>query len=71
MLYLFIHCFPFSNYYIYFRCEDLEKYAAEVGVQTCLLLLNKSDLLTEKQRQIWAEYFDQHVCSIFFILFFH
>jgi len=45
---------------ITFRCEDLEKYVSEVGigmgnkekrgVRKSLLLINKSDLLTKKQR---------------------
>lgn len=45
---------------ITFRCEDLETYVSEVGigmgnkekrgVRKSLLLINKSDLLTKKQR---------------------
>ncbi|KDQ63371.1 hypothetical protein JAAARDRAFT_169123 [Jaapia argillacea MUCL 33604] len=53
-----------------FRCEDLEGYVKEVegtegekgtggGLRRNLLLINKSDLLTAKQRRIWADYFDQ------------
>ncbi|XP_077300423.1 nucleostemin 3 isoform X2 [Arctopsyche grandis] len=50
-----------------FRCEDLETYAKEVGVQASLILLNKSDLLTEQQRTAWAEYFDkQGIKAAFF-----
>jgi large subunit GTPase 1 len=47
-----------------FRCEDLEKYVSEVGigmgnkqkrgVRKSLLLINKSDLLTKKQRYVPA-----------------
>lgn len=48
-------------FWVCFRCEDLETYAEEVGVQASLILLNKSDLLTEQQRKVWAEYFDKQV----------
>ncbi|XP_014271759.1 large subunit GTPase 1 homolog [Halyomorpha halys] len=42
-----------------FRCEDLEKYVNEVDTEKInVLLLNKSDFLTEEQRRIWARYFD-------------
>lgn len=42
-----------------FRCEDLEKYVNEVDPEKInVLLLNKSDFLTEEQRRIWANYFD-------------
>ena len=41
-----------------FRCEDLEKYVQEVGSKKRnLLLVNKADMMTEEQRQIWASYF--------------
>lgn len=42
-----------------FRCQDLERYVMEVGEgkKQCMLLLNKADLLTENQRQLWAEYY--------------
>lgn len=43
-----------------FRSEDLEKYVKEVNAKKMnMILVNKSDLLTERQRQYWAEYFDQ------------
>ncbi|XP_023298222.2 large subunit GTPase 1 homolog [Lucilia cuprina] len=43
-----------------FRSEDLEKYVKEVNANKMnMILVNKSDLLTEKQRQYWAEYFDE------------
>lgn len=44
-----------------FRCEDLEVYVKEVGGAAKLnfLLLNKADLLTEAQRNSWADYFRQ------------
>ncbi|KAI0307671.1 P-loop containing nucleoside triphosphate hydrolase protein [Multifurca ochricompacta] len=52
-----------------FRCEDLEAYVQDVegaegeqgtgkGKRQSLLLINKADLLTGKQRRIWADYFD-------------
>ncbi|VDB99574.1 unnamed protein product [Peniophora sp. CBMAI 1063] len=61
-----------------FRCEDLEAYIQDVegaegekgtgkGLRRSLLLINKSDLLTAKQRQQWANYFDaQGVAYAFF-----
>ncbi|GAA5880909.1 hypothetical protein JCM1840_003628 [Sporobolomyces johnsonii] len=56
-----------------FRSEDLEKYVLELNVlegtgeqaegtsrpkRKNLLLINKSDLLTQKQREGWADYFE-------------
>ncbi|KAJ3734647.1 P-loop containing nucleoside triphosphate hydrolase protein [Lentinula guzmanii] len=52
-----------------FRCEDLEDYVKDVegpegekgtgrGIRRTLLLINKADLLTAKQRTQWADYFD-------------
>ncbi|KAF9229092.1 P-loop containing nucleoside triphosphate hydrolase protein [Gyrodon lividus] len=52
-----------------FRCEDLESCVQDVegaegeagtgkGLRKSLLLINKADLLTVKQRRIWADYFD-------------
>ncbi|THH02560.1 hypothetical protein EW026_g278 [Hermanssonia centrifuga] len=52
-----------------FRCEDLESYVQDVegaegeqgtgkGKRRSLLLINKADLLTAKQRRGWADYFD-------------
>ncbi|GAA6017286.1 hypothetical protein JCM10207_003680 [Rhodosporidiobolus poonsookiae] len=58
-----------------FRSEDLEKYVLELNVleekgekgeggsqpkRKNLLLINKSDLLTQKQREGWADYFEKH-----------
>lgn len=41
-----------------FRCEDLEKYVIEVSENKMnLILINKADFLTEKQRQCWADHF--------------
>lgn len=41
-----------------FRCEDLENYVKEVDPKkNNLLLVNKADMMTLKQRESWAEYF--------------
>lgn len=41
-----------------FRCIDLELYVNEVSENKLnMILLNKADFLTEKQRQYWADYF--------------
>ncbi|KAF9650551.1 P-loop containing nucleoside triphosphate hydrolase protein [Thelephora ganbajun] len=61
-----------------FRCEDLESYILDVEgpegeegtgsvLRRNLLLINKSDLLTARQRRLWADYFDrQNVTYAFF-----
>lgn len=51
-----------------FRSDDLEKYVKEVNPQKMnMILVNKSDLLTEEQRKYWAEYFDeQGIMTAFF-----
>lgn len=51
-----------------FRCEDLEAYVKEVNPnKDNLLLLNKSDFLTESQREAWSQYFRQNnVKAVFF-----
>lgn len=42
-----------------FRSADLEKYVQEVDPRKKnLLLINKADFLTERQRKAWADYFD-------------
>ena len=42
-----------------FRCEDLERYVKEVDQNKInLLLINKSDFLTERQRLTWLKYFE-------------
>ncbi|BFG00229.1 large subunit GTPase 1 homolog [Drosophila madeirensis] len=42
-----------------FRSTDLESYVKEVkSTKMNMILVNKSDLLTEEQRKHWAEYFD-------------
>ncbi|KAK5052125.1 hypothetical protein LTR84_002929 [Exophiala bonariae] len=41
-----------------FRSEDLEKYVTHVDPKKRnLLLVNKADMMTEEQRQVWADYF--------------
>lgn len=41
-----------------FRSEDLEHYAKEIDEhKRNLLLINKADLMTHKQRKIWAQFF--------------
>ena len=43
-----------------FRSEDLEKYVKEVEARKRnLLLVNKADLLTRRQREAWADYFNR------------
>src|SRR5579859_6761191 len=43
-----------------FRTEDLEKYVLEVDREKRnLLLVNKADLMTEKQRKLWADWFTE------------
>lgn len=42
-----------------FRSEDLEHYVKEVdSKKKNLLLVNKADMMTQKQREAWAIYFD-------------
>lgn len=43
-----------------FRCPDLESYVHEVSKEKVnMLLINKADLLTKKQRKAWAKYFEK------------
>lgn len=51
-----------------FRCEDLECYVKEVNPDKLnMILLNKADFLTDKQREAWAKYFtDINVRVAFF-----
>lgn len=42
-----------------FRCEDLENYVKEIDSKKInLILINKADFLTDRQRQSWVEYFN-------------
>ncbi|KAJ2852691.1 hypothetical protein IWW36_000048 [Coemansia brasiliensis] len=44
-----------------FRSEDLERYVKEIDEdKRTLLLVNKADMLTDRQREAWAEYFGEH-----------
>ncbi|KAJ5663414.1 Large subunit GTPase 1 [Penicillium longicatenatum] len=44
-----------------FRSEDLENYVKEIdSSKKNLLLVNKADMLTLKQREAWAEYFEKN-----------
>ncbi|KAJ5573650.1 Large subunit GTPase 1 [Penicillium hispanicum] len=44
-----------------FRSEDLENYVKEIDPRKKnLLLVNKADMLTLKQREAWAEYFERN-----------
>ncbi|XP_055705805.1 large subunit GTPase 1 homolog [Phlebotomus papatasi] len=50
-----------------FRNEDLEKYVKEVGQEKGnMILINKSDFLTDDQRRKWAEFFDQREIRVVF-----
>ena len=50
-----------------FRCEDLEAYVKEVDKNKInLILINKSDLLNEKQRLEWLRYFEKMNCKVVF-----
>ncbi|KAL8650548.1 MAG: hypothetical protein Q9226_005103 [Calogaya cf. arnoldii] len=43
-----------------FRSEDLEKYVKEVdSKKNNLLLVNKADMMTLRQREAWADYFEE------------
>jgi large subunit GTPase 1 len=43
-----------------FRCADLETYVTDVDPQKRnLLLVNKADMMTESQRQAWADSFEE------------
>ncbi|KAF7588191.1 large subunit GTPase 1 [Aspergillus hancockii] len=46
---------------LHFRSEDLEHYVKEIdSKKRNLLLVNKADMLTEKQRESWADYFERN-----------
>ncbi|EPS42601.1 hypothetical protein H072_3399 [Dactylellina haptotyla CBS 200.50] len=45
---------------LHFRSEDLENYVKEIDdSKKNLLLVNKADMMTLKQRQAWADYFEK------------
>ncbi|RMJ28387.1 GTP-binding protein [Aspergillus sp. HF37] len=44
-----------------FRSEDLETYVKEIDPKKKnLVLVNKADMLTDQQRESWANYFEEH-----------
>lgn len=44
-----------------FRSADLEKYVKDLDSnKRNLLLINKADMMTPKQREVWADYFDEN-----------
>jgi len=52
-----------------FRCEDLENYVRELSLdnkKVNVILVNKADLLSDEQRQAWANYFDEHDIRVIF-----
>eukprot|EP01118_Nematostelium_gracile_P020210 TRINITY_DN973_c0_g1_i2.p1 TRINITY_DN973_c0_g1~~TRINITY_DN973_c0_g1_i2.p1 ORF type:complete len:645 (-),score=180.66 TRINITY_DN973_c0_g1_i2:81-2015(-) len=50
-----------------FRCPDLEKYVKELNpLKQSVLLVNKADLLTEKQREAWAACFEKNGLNFIF-----
>nr|CAH8825349.1 unnamed protein product [Trichobilharzia regenti] len=50
-----------------YYCEDLEKYIREVDPnKTSVVLVNKSDFLTEQQRSVWAQYFNTNGINAIF-----
>ena len=50
-----------------FRCEDLEKYVKEIDPEKeNLLIINKSDFLSENQRTSWANYFTKNEINFVF-----
>ncbi|KAL1851133.1 hypothetical protein Plec18167_001903 [Paecilomyces lecythidis] len=47
-----------------YRSEDLEQYVKEINPKKRnLLLVNKADMLTPKQREMWADYFEENDIS--------
>lgn len=53
---------------LYYRCPDLEKYIKEIdNNKEIILIINKADLMNEKLRQNWSEYFkENNIKYIFF-----
>lgn len=50
-----------------FRSEDLEKYVKEVGATKLnMILINKADYLTQRQRELWAQHFDGEKIKVVF-----
>jgi large subunit GTPase 1 len=52
---------------LFYLSEDLRKYAMEELAKPMLMVVNKSDFLTSRQRELWSEYFtSMGVDHIFF-----
>ena len=53
---------------LYYRCPDLEKYIKEIdNNKEIILIINKADLMNEKLRQNWSEYFkENNIKYVFF-----
>lgn len=52
---------------MFFRCEDLHSYAQEISpLKQSLVLVNKSDLVSEEARIEWNKYFLEHGIDHFF-----
>lgn len=52
---------------LFYLSEDLRKYAMEESGKPMLMLVNKSDYLTERQRKSWSDYFTKRgVDHLFF-----
>lgn len=51
-----------------FQCEDLEKYVKEISEHKMnLILVNKADFLTDRQREHWSAYFSSvKIQAVFF-----
>ena len=50
-----------------FRCEDLESYVRDVDSRkNNLLLINKADMMTSKQRESWARYLEERAINFRF-----
>ena len=52
----------------FFRCEDIEKYVKEVSPNKGnVLIINKSDLLSEEIRKIWSAFLNsKNIKHMFF-----
>ena len=52
---------------LYYSSSDLATYVKEVDpYKESVLLLNKADLLTQEQRQIWSQYFMESDMKVLF-----
>lgn len=52
---------------MFYRCEDLDAYVKEVSpTKKNLLLINKSDLVSDELRRIWSEHLNERGISHLF-----